>query len=430
MNQSVEKIANAVMYEGYMLYPYRPSVKNHRRWTFGGLYPESSHAVHGGFEKSHMQAECLLESAGDAKLSARIRFLQLIDRVVELLPDDRRVVSVVVDGKEYQSWQEAAEREISVADLALESLAREGYGQSFCFPAASRRERILSADQIAAHLRRTQESLRAQVSIQAAPIGEHLWRLRLRVINTTPLSEISGNQTVLQSLAATHMILEIDGGRFLSLTDPPETLALVANECRNIGCWPVLAGPPESRSTLLVSPIILPDYPQVAPESPGDLFDGAEIDEILSLRILTLTEEEKRRAAALDHRVRDLLERTESLAPAQLQHLHGTLREVTPESLDPLTERRSMETTLAAGIELHPGDRVRLRPTRRADIFDMALNGKTARIAAIEQDFENRIHLAVTVDEDPGSDLGAAGRPGHRFFFSPEEVEVLERSTS
>jgi hypothetical protein len=95
---------------------------------------------------------------------------------------------------------------------------------------------------------------------------------------------------------------------------------------------------------------------------------------------------------------------------------------------DPLAERKSLEKTLAAGIELRPGDRVRLRPAGRADIFDIALSGKIATVAAIEQDFENRIHLAVTVDEDPGSDFGIAGKPGHRFFFSPDDVEVLDRS--
>jgi hypothetical protein len=93
---------------------------------------------------------------------------------------------------------------------------------------------------------------------------------------------------------------------------------------------------------------------------------------------------------------------------------------------DPLEERKTLEKALSAGIELKPGDRVVLRPRPGADIFDIALAGKTATIASIEQDYENRIHLAVTIDDDPGNDLGLDGKPGHRFFFSPEEVEVLE----
>ncbi len=72
------------------------------------------------------------------------------------------------------------------------------------------------------------------------------------------------------------------------------------------------------------------------------------------------------------------------------------------------------------------GDRVRLWPLGDADILDMALKGKTATIASIEQDFEDRVYLAVTVDDDPGHDLGVQGKPGHRFFYRPEEVEPLE----
>lgn len=95
---------------------------------------------------------------------------------------------------------------------------------------------------------------------------------------------------------------------------------------------------------------------------------------------------------------------------------------------NPLAERKSLEKALSAGIELRPGDRVRLRPRPGADILDLALAGRAATITAIEQDYENRIHLAVTIDDDPGNDLGAQGKPGHRFFFSPDEVEVLDSS--
>ena len=92
---------------------------------------------------------------------------------------------------------------------------------------------------------------------------------------------------------------------------------------------------------------------------------------------------------------------------------------------DPMAERRLLEKVLAVGIELKPGDRVRLRPRPGGDVMDIALAGKAATIAAIEQDYENRIHLAVTIDDDPGRDFGADGKPGHRFFFSPEEVEII-----
>jgi hydrogenase maturation protease len=159
---------------------------------------------------------------------------------------------------------------------------------------------------------------------------------------------------------------------------------------------------------MLSSPIILYDYPAIAEQSPGDLFDSTEIDEILSLRILTLTDEEKRQMREAHPRARALLERTEALTPEQLMALHGTLRALS-----------------GGGVDLLPGGRVRLRPRPGGDVFDLLLAGKTATIGSIEQDYEGRVFLSLTVDDDPGQDLGAQGKPGHRFFFRPEEVEPL-----
>jgi hypothetical protein len=92
---------------------------------------------------------------------------------------------------------------------------------------------------------------------------------------------------------------------------------------------------------------------------------------------------------------------------------------------DPTIEQPKLATIRVAGVEYHIGDRVRLWPLGDADILDMAMKGKMARIAAIEQDYEDRVYLAVTVDDDPGQDMGLEGKPGHRFFFRPEEVEPL-----
>jgi hypothetical protein len=169
---------------------------------------------------------------------------------------------------------------------------------------------------------------------------------------------------------------------------------------------------------MLSSPIIVEDYPKIAPQSPGDLFDSTEIDEILTLRIMTLTDEEKRIASGVDDRVRDLMARTQSLARDELMGLHGTLREVAP----------SFEQPNDYGSGLKVGDRVRLRPLGRADVMDIALDGKAATIVSIEQDFENRLHVAVTVDDDPGKDLGLRGQPGHRFFFGIDEIELIDRA--
>ncbi|HSU68688.1 MAG TPA: hypothetical protein VLJ39_17535, partial [Tepidisphaeraceae bacterium] len=146
-----------------------------------------------------------------------------------------------------------------------------------------------------------------------------------------PLGTPAGrDDALLRSLVSAHTRLGVRGREFVSLTDPPDDCRDAAASCRNVGVWPVLIGAGGDRDTVLASPIILPDYPQLAPESPGDLFDGTEIDEILSLRIMTLTEDEKRQAAATDDRVRAMLARTDALARDQLASLHGTIRSLTP----------------------------------------------------------------------------------------------------
>jgi hypothetical protein len=223
------------------------------------------------------------------------------------------------------------------------------------------------------------------------------------VHNLTPLETGTGREDeALRTLASAHVVLHVRG-EFVSLTDPPDELRHHSDGCRNEGVWPVLVGAPGSRDTVLASPIIMPDYPQVAPESPGDFFDGTEIDEMLALRVLTLTDAEKREMAA-DGRARAILERVETLAPESLAGLHGAIR----------TPGRPA-----------PGDRVRLRPRGRADAFDLVLAGKTATVVSVEEDFEGAVYFTVAVDDDPGQDFAAVGQPGHRFFFRPDEVELI-----
>ena len=162
---------------------------------------------------------------------------------------------------------------------------------------------------------------------------------------------------------------------------------------------------------------------------------------------MTLTEEEKAMAEATDDRTRRLMQRTESLARQQLAGLHGAFRprestaaQAMRSPWDPFAEPaitdRRVDDELASAIrsvcvdhvQLRPGDRVRLRPGMGGDIFNLALSGKTATIESIEQDYEDHFHVAVTLDDDPGQDLGRARQPGHRFFFKPEEVVPIDNS--
>jgi hydrogenase maturation protease len=159
--------------------------------------------------------------------------------------------------------------------------------------------------------------------------GDQLLKVQVRVNNLTPFDgHTSRDEALAQSLVSAHVLLGVADGQFVSLLEPPENLNELASSCQNVGAWPVLVGNAGERDTMLASPIILYDYPQIAPESPGDLFDGTEIDEILALRILTMTEDEKREMRSTDDRARKMLERTESLPMEHLMKLHGTLREL------------------------------------------------------------------------------------------------------
>jgi hypothetical protein len=174
---------------------------------------------------------------------------------------------------------------------------------------------------------------------------------------------------------------------------------------------------------MLSAPIILYDYPQVAPESPGDLFDGTEIYELLSLRIQTLTDSEKWAMHASSEQARRLLERTEALTEEQLAQLHGRLQGGT--ALTQTAHRPMLSNARLAESNIQPGDRVRLQPRQGADAMDVLLRGQTAMVVSVRRDFEDRVHVAVVLDDDPGRDFGLEGQPGHRFFFRLDEVERL-----
>jgi hydrogenase maturation protease len=178
-------------------------------------------------------------------------------------------------------------------------------------------------------VRREKSSIAGMVEVAARRLHDGVFKLTARIANVSRFAAAipaSREEALARSLVSAHTILEVRAGEFVSLVDPPEAHREIAQACQNIGTWPVLVGEESERDTMLSSPIILYDYPQIAPESPGDLFDGAEIDEILSLRIMTLTDEEKREMRESDDRARKILERTETLPEEQLMKLHGALR--------------------------------------------------------------------------------------------------------
>jgi hypothetical protein len=338
--ERVDQIAKAVLYEGYMLYPYRPSsVKNRQRFNFGVLYPQAHNEAQGGVEACSMKIELLVCRSSmhgnsvqgisghgdvDATLEVRLRFLHL----------QTRHATEFSNSSLPEGWQEAVEREVVVSARQMEMLIDEPLRHAFKFSEADGDAPVTGAKQ---------EAVQGCVEVSAEKIGQDVFnddvfKVRIVIRNTTPLanSVCSRDEALMHSFVSTHVILGVENAEFASLFEPPEELQELASQCQNVGLWPVLVGDPGRRDTMLASPIILYDYPQIAPESAGDLFDGTEIDEILSLRIMTLTDEEKREIRQSDERARQILERTENMPAEQFMKLHGAVRGLRPVSAHPL----------------------------------------------------------------------------------------------
>ncbi len=294
----VAAVANAILYEGYNLYPYRPSsVKNRRRFNFGVVAPQEAVERADQGYAWHTRAECLVEGDAATTVIVTVRFLQLTPRPAG-----------AGDEVAAEPWLDATERSVTMPGVRLGDVAATGGTPHTAF----------SIDGLSGY---------AELSAHALATGG--FRVRVSVANTTPLpadAPLAHNDLLPVAFVSAHSILSVSGGLFVSLLDPPDRWRDAAAACTNTGVWPVLAGDAGRRDVMLASPIILYDYPEVAPDSPGDLFDAAEIDEILTLRIMTLTDGEKDEMRRADERTRQLLERTEALTPEHLMKLHGVMR--------------------------------------------------------------------------------------------------------
>jgi hydrogenase maturation protease len=299
-------------------------MKNQRRFNFGGVYPPEHTVVHPD-DPDRTQTEVLLEADVSATLEVAVRFLQVVQRSV-FDATGQPVDELTVDGEHHLSWEEAIEREL---DVPLLRIGGPGTDLDVTIAPGEEREPITdAAGRPAGALSRSWDRLDALVSVSVHPLETGLWRVTVEARNLTAFNPALSRQLALRrTLCSTHALLRSDRGAFVSMTDPPAERAAAAEGCRNIGTWPVLVGERPDRSRILSSPIILEDYPRVAPESPGDLFDGGEIDQMLVLNILALSDEEKAEMRASDPRAREILERTEALTPEQLMALHGTIRE-------------------------------------------------------------------------------------------------------
>jgi hypothetical protein len=423
-------VADAVLYEGYLLYPYRASAtKNKVRWQWGVLMPPSYADGETG-EHSWSRTELLAEPADGATLHVRLRFLQLQRRLVQVGADHRPVASVTVGGVEHTTWEEAVEREVDAA-VPMADLLAGAVTIPVDVPGGEDMEPFDGG-----RLVRRREPLAGELRLRAEPLegpfGGVL--LRLVVANVSTGHGANRDEALRHALIAAHTLLSLSAGHFLSATAPPEWASVATAECRSERAWPVLM---TGDDTVLCTPIILPDHPEIAEQSAGNLFDGTEIDEILTLRTMTLTDEEKRQARATDARAAELIDRVDHLPPELLDRLHGTLRYVRAVTGEPEPDPEvpwwdpgadasmspETDTVLIDGVAVGKGTRVRLRPGKRADAHDMFLAGRTAVVQAVLLDVDDQWHLAVTVDDDLGADLYAAH--GRYRYFGVDEVEPI-----
>lgn len=326
----VEQIANAVLYEGYILWPYgRSALKNQKRWTFGGVYPKPHSATHPD-DPCELVTECLLEGSADSSVEVQLRFLQVVRRQPARVvgAELEYVDELTAGGERYLSWDEATEREVRQGQLTLGGLAEHPRRLPIAVDAATDTERLVGKpSEPQGVLVRSWKALCGEMEIGAVRLARGLYRLRVAVVNTTGCEAQSRDEVVFHTFVSTHVVFRAGGAKFVSLTDPPDRLCRAAEGCQNAGWWPVLVGAKGERHTLLSAPIIMCDYPRVAPESPGDLFDGAEIDQLLILNILALTDEEKAEMRASDPRAREILDRVAGLSEQELMRLHGAIRE-------------------------------------------------------------------------------------------------------
>ncbi len=336
MNREVAmKVADAVLYEGYMLYPYRRSaIKNRQRWSFGILYPPDYAEVRQGTERSQMHSECLMKLTGNAELEVQLRFLHLLTKEAFELVDDHLepAACMTMTGEVLQSWEEGVDRSFQLRTIVADGLQQVF---DFNFAGANESETLRDKDNRAVgEIKRSQEPLHGTVTLACSAVHDRAVKLTIDVANTTPLPPyaMDRDSALQSSLLSAHTILTVTGAEFVSLLDPPDELQQQVSGCRNIGNFPVLVGSEGERDMMLCSPIVLYDYPQIAPESAGDFYDATEMDEMLTLRVMTLTEEEKIEMRMAGQHARDLLQRTEATAREQLARTHGVIRNLQPAS--------------------------------------------------------------------------------------------------
>ena len=425
--------ADAVLYEGYLLYPYRgTSSKNQSRWQFGVVGPPGA-ADAGLGEDDALAAQFLVEGA--EAITLVVRFLQLQRRGAERELTNGRfepVAELTTPGGSWLTWDEAIECETSFGPLAFDDLP---VTLPVAAPQATDTE-LLDGGRLV----RKRRQICGELTV-CSELDGGVRRVSVR-LNNIGAAAVDKDDAIARSMIGSHLIAEVIAGQFVSLLEPPPAAADAVSRCGQHRCFPVLAGPPGSADMLLISPIILYDHPEVAEQSNTALYDWTEIDEILTLRVMTMTDDEKAQARATDPRAAQIIDQCDAMSPDAMARLHGVLRDPhrldipvglvpeIPEGVDwwdPLADnavRPEIDAVLVNGTRVARGSRVRLCPRRNADAQDIFVAGRTARVTSVHEDVEGNKHVGVVVDDDPAADLH--DWYGRYLYFSPDELEPLE----
>jgi hypothetical protein len=366
----LEELVDSLLWEGYALYPYTPgATKNATPTPFGIVYPPAYAAeCPGAFDR--VRLECVADfdqGPPTPAFTATLRYL-------------------APSGDRHQ----AVERRVELGPVAL------------CERATTRFDG-------------------GRLTLRSEPRGAGSVSVRCCVHNTREApAGLDRAGALAQSMISTQLLVRVSAGRFRSPLDGVPS---------SINTYPVLAT--DDDDAVLGTTYVLPDHPRIAPESRGGLFDSTEIEEALLLHVQVLSDEERAEIERADPAVREMIERAAAATPEDIIALHGRVDIRDPETLTPPSEPPNLPDPAAGqaeavvdGVRFARGDKVVIRPGRDADLHARMLDGRIATIERILTDYDGKVHLGVTVDDDPGQDLmRESGR--FLYFFAPE-VEVID----
>lgn len=463
------EIADAVLYEGYVLFPYHAAAtKNRYRWQFGVLVPRDQVEL-GVAEASGVTSQVLLRATGGVPIEVVLRFLHPRRRQVERLEAGGHVAvdQLEVAGQLHTTWEEGVEHEHVVGPHRVDELVAARARAHIHLEASEDVEPLHGIDgSLVGRMTRSTEPVDLRVALHADQLEAGVLRLTTRVDNVSPWSDPTAEraETVRHGVAGLHLAIIAAGGELASAIDPPVWAAPWSTDCTNVGTYPVLAGPEGRTDVILSSPIILHDHPEIAEESPGDAYDATEIHELLTLCVQGLTDEEKRAARATEPRAAAVIDEADHLPPEMLERLHGAIRGLEPvrrpaDEDDPTGRARDegpaadlrgvrlnepaashpLEEELAEFLgageqpleraslddtEVAVGDRVRLRPNRRADAQDVFVSERVARVGRIVQLLDGEVQVGVILEDDPAADLHEWY--GRFLYFHLDEITLAD----